>query len=55
MNKLEKQSNFKFDIFFNDIKHQNGNTECGIYCLHFLTEMLKGKKFRKIYSKRFDR
>ena len=45
--KLQKQSNFMFDIFFNDIKHQYGNTECGVYCLHFLTEMLKGKKFRK--------
>lgn len=43
--KLEEQFNFNFDIYFNDIKHQKGNTECGVYCLHFLTEMLKGKNF----------
>jgi hypothetical protein len=45
--KLQNQSNFMFDIFFNDIKHQHGNTECGMYCLHFITEMLKGKDFLK--------
>ena len=31
----------------NNMKHQNGNTECGVYCLHFLTEMLKGKNFKE--------
>ena len=27
--------------------------ECGIYCLHFLTEMLKGKNFHE-YIKSLD-
>jgi hypothetical protein len=44
---LQKQSNNKFDIYYNDIKHQHGTTECGVYCLHFLTEMLKGIPFDK--------
>lgn len=43
--KLQEQNNYHFDLFFNDIKHQYGNTECGVYCLHFLTEMLKGIHF----------
>jgi hypothetical protein len=44
---LQEQSNNMFDIYYNDIKHQYGSTECGVYCLHFLTEMLKGKSFEK--------
>jgi len=32
---------------FNDIQHQHGTTECGIYCLHFLTEMLQGRPFNE--------
>ena len=27
------------------LQHQKGNTECGVYCLHFLETMLKGKNF----------
>ena len=33
------------DFLYNDIQHQRGNTECGIYCLHFLETMLKGSDF----------
>ena len=54
MYRLEKQSDFKFDIYFNDIKHQKGNSECGIYCLHFLTEMLKGKNFHEYIKSNLD-
>lgn len=41
------KSNKKLEFIWNDKKHQFKNTECGVYCLHFLTEMLKGKSFRK--------
>ena len=44
--KVQKQVNYQFDVLYNDIEHQKGDTECGIYCLHFLTEMLKGLNFR---------
>jgi hypothetical protein len=30
---------------FNDIQHQYGDSECGVYCIHFLSEMLQGKSF----------
>ncbi len=53
VNKIKKQDP-SFDFLFNDIKHQKGDTECGIYCLHFLTEMLKGKKFQTYIDKRLN-
>jgi hypothetical protein len=46
----------KLNFLYNDIQHQYGSTECGIYCLHFLTEMLKGKSFKNyINNKRNDK
>ena len=45
-NILPKDGSMK-DFLHNDIKHQRGNTECGIYCLHFLETMLKGTDFEK--------
>tara|TARA_Y100000389_G_scaffold158069_1_gene159380 strand:- start:689 stop:1552 length:864 start_codon:yes stop_codon:yes gene_type:complete len=54
MYKIEEQCDFKLDIFYNNIKHQNGNTECGMYCLHFLTEMLKGINFKGYLSRDLD-
>ena len=29
----------------NDIRHQSKNSECGVYCINFIVEMLKGKSF----------
>ena len=47
--KLKQQyksiKNEELDFLYNDIQHQRGNTECGIYCLHFLESMLKGINF----------
>ena len=45
--KIQSQHNYQLDVLYNDIKHQYGNTECGIYSLHFLTEMLKGIPFEE--------
>ena len=42
------------DFLYNDIKHQYGNTECGIYSLHFLTEMLKGRKFKNYLQRKLN-
>jgi hypothetical protein len=53
----EQCCDIKKDIKFlyNDIKHQHENTECGVYCLHFLVSMLKGEQFKKyITNKRND-
>ena len=44
------------DFLFNDIKHQHNDTECGVYCLHFLVSMLKGCNFKNyIRNKRNDK
>tara|TARA_B100001123_G_C15341762_1_gene1035292 strand:- start:6647 stop:7498 length:852 start_codon:yes stop_codon:yes gene_type:complete len=43
--RFQSQNNYELDVFYNDIRHQYGTTECGIYCLHFLIEMLKGTHF----------
>ena len=44
------------DFLHNDIPHQRGNTECGIYCLHFLETMLKGTNFKDyIQNKKSDK
>ena len=42
----------KFDVLFNDIRHQHKGTECGIYCLHFLISMLKGDNFDKYITRK---
>lgn len=38
-------TNNDIDFLYNDIKHQKRNTECGIYCIHFITSMLQGYDF----------
>ena len=54
----EQCCEIKKDISFlyNDIRHQHEDTECGIYCLHFLVSMLKGGNFKNyIKNKRNDK
>ena len=51
---LDINKDIKF--LYNDIKHQHENTECGVYCLHFLVSMLKGQNFKKyIKNKKSDK
>ena len=48
--------NKDIQFLYNDIKHQHKNTECGVYCLHFLVSMLKGEDFKNyINHKRNDK
>tara|TARA_B100001094_G_scaffold50396_1_gene45938 strand:- start:12741 stop:13601 length:861 start_codon:yes stop_codon:yes gene_type:complete len=49
---IQKQNNYQFKFLYNDIQHQYKDTECGVYCLHFLTEMLKGKPFKKYINQK---
>tara|TARA_Y100000389_G_scaffold162553_1_gene165388 strand:+ start:2808 stop:3701 length:894 start_codon:yes stop_codon:yes gene_type:complete len=41
----------KIDYLYNDIQHQQDDSECGIYCLHFITRMLNGMDFDKYINK----
>ena len=51
VDKLQEQyesiKNSTMDFLYNDIKHQYKDTECGIYCLHFISNMLDGNDFKK--------
>ena len=42
------------DFLYNDIQHQKGTTECGIYCLHFITSMLEGVEFEKYVNTKIN-
>ena len=39
-----------FRSFYNDNVHQLNNTECGIYCIYFITELLKNIPFYKLVN-----
>ena len=50
-NRVKKQyktaTNKDMEFLYNDIQHQKNNTECGVYCIHFITTMLQGKNFHE--------
>jgi len=51
-----KSSNKNYTYIENDVEHQSGNTECGVYCLHFLDYMINGGNFMKyIKNKKNDK
>ena len=43
-----------FRLFYNDIEHQQKNTECGVYSIHFIESLLNGISFRD-YTKNIIR
>lgn len=51
MKRLQNQAkllNINMKIRSNDIRHQYKNSECGVYCLFFITQLLKGHKFNQL-------
>jgi len=40
----------KFKYFYNDYSHQKENYQCGMYCIHFIKEMIKGNNFNKLIN-----
>ena len=51
MNRLESQAkelNHPVAININKRRHQYKNTECGVYCIYFLTSFLEGRTFEDI-------
>ena len=43
-----------FKLYYNDIRHQYKNSECGVYSMHFITEFLNGKTFKEIIQNRIS-
>jgi hypothetical protein len=40
----------KMEIKINNIRHQYKNSECGVYSLHFIIQLLKGRTFESIIN-----
>lgn len=36
------------EVDYNNVRHQYGNSECGVYSINFIKRMLRGDSFRKI-------
>jgi hypothetical protein len=51
MNRLKTQGSelgYNMEVRVNNIRHQYKNSECGVYCIYFLTSLLEGKTFNEI-------
>jgi len=57
MNRLKEQAsklNKKLEIKINKVRHQYKNSECGMYCIYFITSLLDGKTFEKVVRNIID-
>ena len=54
MNQLKEQicknDCIPIHLHVKQLSHQKGNSECGVYCLYFITERLKGRTYVDIQS-----
>ena len=41
-------NSYKFKVKINKIKHQYALTECGMYCINYILQVLEGKTFEQI-------
>lgn len=51
MDRLKTQGGelgYNMQMKVNNIRHQYKNSECGVYCIYFLTSLLEGKSFEDI-------
>ena len=49
---LELRKKIKFSE--NKTRHQYSNSECGMYCIHFIIRMIKGDSFEKHQRKKIS-
>lgn len=49
---VKEQSDNKYKIFVNKKVHQRGNSECGMYCLYFIIQLLNGTHFDTFQTER---
>ena len=57
MNEIKAQGQqlgINFTIIENDIEHQETESECGMYCLYFIIEMLKDKNLNYFLENKID-
>lgn len=51
MHRLQTQAHklgYNMEIKVNNVRHQYKNSECGVYCIYFLTSLLEGATFEEI-------
>jgi len=48
--KQGKKIGKEFVYLYNDYSHQKGDSQCGVYCIHFIKEMLRLKNFKKFLN-----
>ena len=49
-----KQLGIDFKLYNNEIEHQKSESECGMYCLYFIIEMLKDKDIEYFLDNKID-
>lgn len=49
-----KQLGIDFKLYNNEIEHQKSESECGMYCLYFIIEMLKDKDIEYFLENKID-
>ena len=54
MDKINTYLNNNTDCQYNTMKHQMGDSECGVYSINFILRLLKGERFKEITSKRLS-
>lgn len=47
---IAKKVNQTFDIRYNNIQHQFGDSECGVYSINFIVRMARGDGFDKVIN-----
>jgi hypothetical protein len=50
INKISKLFKHKYNVKINTIKHQYGNSECGVYAMYYIVQRLSGNSFKTITS-----
>jgi hypothetical protein len=50
LDNCDNLNNMLFSTYYNDIRHQYKNSECGVYSMHFIISFLEGKTFIEIIN-----
>jgi len=50
LQKQAKKNNYTLQYKINKVRHQFRNSECGVYCMYFITKLLQGKSFEDIIN-----
>lgn len=54
LQKQAKKNNYNIKYKVNKVRHQYENSECGVYCMYFITKLLQGKRFEDIINHKIN-